>query len=84
MAKNSRGQNRANGFKYMGTFLPKLPLLIFKFGGLYLRIKNQSNKAGKRFKKELIKQGIDKQRANELTSIYLQPADLRSYMTNFI
>ena len=83
MTKNSKGQNRTSGFKFLGILLPKLPLLTFKFGGLYLRIKSQSTKAGKKFKKELMKQGIDKQRAEELTEIYLQPANFRSYMNNF-
>ncbi len=83
MIKNSREQIRADGIKFLGTFLPKLPLLTFKFGGLYLRIKSQSTKAGKKFKRELIKQGIDKQRAKELTDIYLQPVNLRYYMNNF-
>lgn len=84
MTKNSGGQKRANGLKILGTFLPKLPLLTFKFGGLYLSIKSQSTKAGKKFQKELIKQGFDKNRAKELKEIYLQPANLRYYMSNFV
>jgi len=79
MTKNSTGQKRTDWPKLFGTFLSKLPLLTFKFGGLYLRMKRQSNKAGRKFQKELMKQGIDKQMAKILTEIYLQPADLRSY-----
>ena len=81
MSKNSRGQKKVNSLKIIGTFLPKLPLLTFKFGGLYLRIKSQSNKAGKKFEKELIKQGFDKQRAKQLKNIYLQPANLKHYFS---
>jgi len=84
MTENSRGQKRANGLKLLGAFLPKLPLLTFKFGGLYLRIKSQSTKAGKRFQKELMKEGFDKQKAKELTEIYLQTANLRNYVNNII
>jgi hypothetical protein len=79
MSKISRGQDKVNGLKIIGTFLPKLPLITFKFGGLYLRIKSQSNKAGKKFEKELIKQGFDKQRAKELKNIYLKPANFKHY-----
>jgi hypothetical protein len=46
-------------------------------------MKRQSNKAGRKFQKELMNQGIDKQMAKDLTEIYLQPADLRSYTGSF-
>jgi hypothetical protein len=42
-------------------------------------MKRQSNKAGRKFQKELIKHGVDKKNAKDLTEIYLQPADLGSY-----
>ena len=77
------GQKRTDWPKLFGTFLSKLPLLTLKFGGLYLRMKRQSNKAGRKFQKELMNQGIDKQMAKDLTEIYLQPADLRSYTGSF-
>ena len=83
MTKNSMGQNRTNWPKLFATFLSKLPRLTFKFAGSYLRIKSQSNKAGRRFQKELVRQGINKEMAKELTNIYLQPADLRSYTGSF-
>lgn len=79
MKKKSMGQKRADWPKLFGTFLSKLPRLTFRFGLSYLRIKRQSNKAGRKFEKELKRQGINKQKAKELTRIYLQPADIRSY-----
>jgi len=59
-----------NPIKIFGVMLPSLPAITIRLGGTLLRLKRDSNKAGKIFKKELIKQGIDKDTANELRQIY--------------
>jgi len=69
--------------KFFGLILPRLPGLIFRFGGTFIRFKGQANKAGRIFKKELINQGFDKKTATDLTDIYLEGSNLIKYMQNF-
>ena len=44
---------------------------MFRLSGTFLRFKLDAKKGGKIFKRELIKQGFDKEKANELTEMYL-------------
>jgi len=68
--------------KFFGILLPSLPSLMFRFGGTFLRFKRNAKKAGKVFRKELIKEGLDKQTASELTDIYLEGSDLIKLIRN--
>ena len=69
-------------FKLFGIMLPRLPGLMFRLGGTFIRFKGQASKAKKVFKKELINQGIDKDTAEELTRVYMQGSNIRNYMQN--
>lgn len=84
MTKKSRSspeENRGNqSIKMFGMLLPAMPSLIIRLGGTFLRFKRQAKKAGKVFRKELVKQGIDKQTAQELTEIYMEGSHLSKYM----
>ena len=66
--------------KIFGMLLPRAPGLIFRFGKLFLSFKRQAKKGGKAFRKELIKQGLDKKTANELTEKYLEGSNLSKYI----
>ena len=68
--------------KFLGIMLPRLPGLMFRLGGTFIRFKGQANKAGRIFRKELISQGFDKKTAADLTDIYLEGSDLIKYMQN--
>jgi hypothetical protein len=56
---------------------------MIKLSGNFIRFKGQANKAGKIFKTELIKQGIDNKIANDLTSTYLESSHIRNYIQIF-
>ncbi len=73
-------ERKGNRLKIFGILLPSIPILTIRFGRIYLRFKRQSKKAGKIFKKELIKQGIDKNTARFLTDQYLSSSDIRQYI----
>jgi hypothetical protein len=65
------------------VLLPVLPKLLFKFSITFLRFKRGAKKAGKVFRKELMKQGLDKQTASELTGLYMKGSEIKSYIQNF-
>jgi len=69
--------------KFFGIMIPSLPSLMFRFTGSFLRFKIDAKKAGKVFKKELIKQGIDKETADELTETYIESSHIRKYIQLF-
>ena len=69
-----------NPIKLFGIIIPSIPSLMFRLSGTFLRFKSQANNAGKIFKKELIKQGIDEKTANELKSIYMESSHIRNYI----
>ena len=71
--------NRVPFLKIFGTMVPALPLLSFRLGRVFLRFKRQSKNAGKLFRRELRKQGLDKDTAEALTSKYLEASHLRAY-----
>lgn len=58
-------------FKLFGMILLSLPSLLFKSGGAFLRFKREAKKGGQIFQRELVKQGIDKSTADELTEVYM-------------
>ena len=77
MEKSER--NKLN-MKVIGRILPSLPFITLKFLRFFLVYKRQAKKAGKIFKKELRKQGLNKTAAEELTDIYLSSSRLRQYI----
>ena len=83
MNKNIKDERRVNPIKIFGIMLPSIPSLMFRLGGTLLRFKSQANKAGKVFKKELIKQGIDEETATELTETYMKGSHIRQYIQGF-
>lgn len=66
--------------KLFGMLLPSMPPLMIRLTGTFLRFKRDAKKAEKVFKKELKKQGIDKETANELAEIYLESSHIRKYI----
>ena len=79
---NNEDERTVGGIKLFGLLLPKIPSLMFKLSGTLLRFKTQANKAGRVFKKELVKQGLDEETAEELKEIYLEGSHIRQYLTN--
>jgi hypothetical protein len=65
--------------KMFGILLPSLPSLTIRLAGTFLRFKKNAQRAEKVFKKELIKQGIDKQTANDLTEKYMEGSKIQKY-----
>ena len=82
MNKENKDEREVDGIRLFGMLLPKMPSLIFRLSGTFLRFKSQANKAGKVFKKELVKQGIDEETAEELKEIYMEGSHIRQYLTN--
>ena len=66
--------------KFFGMMIPLLPSLTFRLTANLLRFKSSANKAGKVFKKELIKQGLDEVTASELTGVYMKSSHIRNYI----
>ena len=83
MNKNIKDEREVETIKIFGMILPKIPSLTFRLTGTLLRFKSDANKAGKVFKKELIKQGIDKETAGELTQTYMNASHIRQYIQGF-
>ena len=82
MSRKTNLKKEAFPFKYIGMMLPVLPSLMFKLTGTFLRFKRDAKKAGKVFKKELLKQGFNKKTATELTEKYLEGSDLSKLIFN--
>jgi hypothetical protein len=72
-----------NGIKIFGVIFPFLPKLLFKFSITFLRFKRRAKKAGKTFRKELMKQGLNKQTASELTEIYMKGSQIKNVVKVF-
>ena len=83
MSQNTKINREAHPFKFFGMMLPALPSLMFRLGRTFLKFKRNAKKAGKVFKKELLKQGFDKETAEGLTKIYLESSDISKYMFSF-
>ena len=69
MKKEIKTEREVGPIKIFGMLLPSIPSLTIKLTTTLLRFKKDAQKAGKTFKKELRKQGIDKETANELTAV---------------
>ena len=83
MIKNKEGGESKEGFRMFGAFLPYLPSLMIRLGASFLRLKLDAKKAGKTFHKELMRQGIDKEKADEFTQMYLETSNMKNYMGLF-
>ena len=82
MNNNIKDEKELGTMKMFGFLIPKMPSLLFRLSSNLLRFKSQANKAGRVFKKELIKQGIDEDTAEELKEIYLKGSHIRQYIMN--
>jgi hypothetical protein len=83
MNEPQREKRGRNVMKNYGVLLPFLPRLLFTGSITFLRFKRRANKAGKIFRKELIKQGIDKRTALELTGQYLKGSEMKNFIRTF-
>ena len=83
MQKNVKEEGKVHPIKIFGMALPSLPLLIFRFSRIFLRFKREAKKAGKVFRKELVKQGLDKQTASELTELYMKSSEMKNFIQTF-
>lgn len=79
---NDEEGSKVGGIKLFGLLLPKMPSLIFRLSGTLLKFKTQANKAGRVFKKELLKQGLDEETSEELKEVYLEGSHIRHYLMN--
>ena len=77
------GREEINPMKLLGMMIPLIPSLMFRLTGTLIQFKSRANKAGKVFKNELIKQGIDRETADELTLIYMESSHIRKYLQGF-
>jgi len=82
MDDNIKEKEAVSAIKIFGMVLPSMPSLMIRLSGTFLRFKRRSNKAGKVFKKELIKQGVDKETAKGLTETYMEGSHIRNYIQN--
>jgi hypothetical protein len=73
----------SNPMKFVGVLLPFLPKLLFRFGIVFLGFKRKANKAGRVFRTELIKQGVDRDTATELTDTYMKTSQLKTLLQTF-
>ena len=83
MVKDTEGRGSAGGFRVFGALLPYLPSLMLRLGGSFLRLKRDAKKAGRTFQNELVYQGIDEKTATKLTEMYLEPSNIKQYMSLF-
>jgi hypothetical protein len=83
MNKKIKDEREVSPIKLFVIMLPSMPSLMIKISRTFLSFKRNANKAGRVFKKELIKQGIDKQTAIELTEVYMQGSHIRKYIQSF-
>jgi len=82
MSKDKELKRDNRPIKFFGMMLPAMPSLMFRLTGTFLRFKRDAKKAGKVFKKELLKQGFDKKTASELTEKYLESSNITKLMLN--
>jgi hypothetical protein len=65
-----------DAIKGFGMILTRIPVLLFKSAGAFLRFKSDVKRAGKIFEKELLDQGIEKSVAHQLTQVYLDGGNI--------
>jgi hypothetical protein len=61
--------------KLVGFLILMVPSLIFQFGIQAFRFKSKAHKAGRIFRNELQRQGLDTETAQRLTAHYLEGSD---------
>jgi len=83
MPKEINKEKEGRPIQFLGILLPSLPSLTIRFGGVFLRFKRDAKKAEKVFKKELIKQGLDKRTATDLAEIYIEGSHIREHIQGF-
>jgi hypothetical protein len=64
-----------NPLKIVAFLILLFPSLIFRFGGEALRFKSKAHRAGYIFRKELVRQGLDRSTATQLTAFYIEGSD---------
>ena len=79
MNKKIKDEREVNPIKLFGMMLPSIPSLTIRLTGMFIRLKSRANKAGKVFKKELVKQGVNEKTATDLTEIYMESSHIRNY-----
>ena len=82
MTKDSKKESEVRPIKMFGIILPSLPSLTIKLGATFLRFKKNAQRAEKVFRKELIKQGLDKETANSLTEQYMEGSKIQKFFFN--
>lgn len=82
MRKEQATINQGDPIKLFGMIAPYLPNLLIRSGSAWLSFKRQASKGGREFKKELIRQGVDKQTVELLTKQYLESSILLKYFKN--
>jgi hypothetical protein len=82
MNKNIKNKEERNPVKIFSMIFTSMPSLLFRLGGTYLRFKKEAQKAEKIFKRELIKQGIDKKIAEDLARIYSEGSNIKHIFHN--
>ncbi len=71
---------KKNTMKFFSFIILLLPKLLLKSGITFLHFKRKANKAGKLFKKELMKQGLDKYTATGFTNIYVKGSKIKNFV----
>jgi hypothetical protein len=61
--------------KLVGFLIIMIPSLIFRFGIEAFRFKSKAHKAGRIFRNELRRQGLDTTTTQQLTESYLEGSD---------
>lgn len=69
--------------KIVGMLLPSLPKILLTSSITFLKFKRRAKKAGRVFRMELIRQGVDKHTASELTGYYLKGSKMRYVIKTF-
>jgi len=61
--------------KFVGFIILMIPSLLFRFGIEAFRFKSKAHKAGRIFRNELHRQGLDTTTTQRLTESYLEGSD---------
>jgi hypothetical protein len=78
-----KGTRNEDPLKILGTIIPAIPSILFRFSGEYLRFKSKARKGGFLFQNQLINQGVDRATAEQLTEIYLEGSHLVKILFSF-
>jgi hypothetical protein len=66
--------------RLFGVILPSLPSLLLRCGGSFLRFKRDVKKGAQVFERELVNQGVDREIAAGLTTVYVEGGELLKYL----